>query len=69
MRPVGVQTIERTGKAIKAVMLVSGLVAGYCVIQGLRLWSHDISDAYLQTAAGAGVVYVLAQVAAWWRHG
>ena len=59
-----VQTIEKTGKQYKAIMLVGGLVAIVGIVFSL---SGDAAGIPV-TLMGLGL-FLVAKIAAWWSHG
>lgn len=64
--------IERTGRRLKAHMLVSGLAA---VVNWIAYWTavlgnHQVAATITGSIATFALVYfVLVRILAWWRHG
>ncbi len=64
-RPMRAQTIERTGKGIKALQLLCGCV----ILAGIGLMAARITIPALWTmGAGFAALMIMAGVE-WWQHG
>lgn len=71
-RPGRIQTIQKTGKAWKAIMLVSGIAIALSGLMAAGASaaseSHIAAPAMLILASSTGT-FIFARLGAWWFHG